>query len=105
MASEAKHTEGPWTATKAKFPVDGEFDYGIHCVVGGEPYVVAEAFGRAGVHTRPNAEANARLISAAPDLYAALKEMVEWWETEGGRLEDSLSRAKAALEKAEGIGP
>lgn len=52
--------------------------------------------------------ANARLISAAPDLYAALLSVVTAiWETEypGGHIYVSITealRAKAALDKADG---
>lgn len=64
-----KHTPGPWTARCAKFPQDGEYDYGIFA----DGKVIAEAFGRVAKidGVRP-AEANAGIIAAAPDLLAAL---------------------------------
>jgi hypothetical protein len=49
----------------------------------------------------PTLEANARLIAAAPDLYSALKELLEWWSMDGGNLDRSLANAVAAIAKAE----
>lgn len=56
--------------------------------------------------------ANARLISAAPDMYEALKSLIQDCETANARWVDQvgigaidinvLSRARTALEKAEG---
>src|ERR1044072_2377590 len=46
----------------------------------------------------PEAEANARLISASPDLYAALKRMVELCDTDtySDECTAALEQAKAA---------
>lgn len=68
-----RHTPGPWTCKKALTPVDGAFDYAIAAEVDGRPQVIAEAFARSGQTSFPPAEANARLIAAAPDLLEALK--------------------------------
>ncbi len=50
------------------------------------------------------ARANARLISAAPDMYEALKRLVEYYK--GTTIEDDyaliIDQARAALSKAEG---
>ena len=67
------HTPGPWTYRRALQPVDGEYDYAITAVIAGEPDCIAEAFGRVNLDIRLGAEANARLIAAAPDLLAALE--------------------------------
>jgi hypothetical protein len=51
-----------------------------------------------------NIEANARLIAAAPDLLAALREMCGWveWLPAAGR--ESYERAMAIIERATGGG-
>ena len=55
---------------------------------------------------RAEAEANARLIAAAPDLYAALKALLEWVGGDAEYTDMDLSKrcsmAKLALAKAEG---
>lgn len=66
------HTPAPWTVTRSKMATDGAFDYAISA--DGAP-VLAEAFGRDAKGGWPPAEANARLIAAAPDL-AAENEML-----------------------------
>lgn len=59
------HTPGPWTCRRSNTPVDGEYDFSINA--DGVP-VLAEAFGRSADGGVPPAEANARLIAAAPEL-------------------------------------
>ena len=46
--------------------------------------------------------ADARLISAAPDLYEALKEIVDATDTGWEHLDATFTRARAALKKARG---
>jgi hypothetical protein len=46
-------------------------------------------------------EANARLITAAPDLLTALEEMTGWFGTDDG-LRGGIGRARAAIAKAKG---
>jgi hypothetical protein len=48
----------------------------------------------------PMGEANARLIAAAPDLLASLKELMPLWSS--GIDEPWVQRARAAIAKAEG---
>lgn len=67
----AEHTPGPW---QIKHAVDGSGDVGI--TAAGLRNVLAEcffAFRDPGEREHGEAEANARLIAAAPDLLAALK--------------------------------
>lgn len=45
---------------------------------------------------------DARLISAAPDLYEALKEIVDATDTGWEHLDATFTRARAALKKARG---
>jgi len=60
-----KWTPGPWHSRRALNRVDGQYDYAIS---GKDAPVIAEAFGRSADGAWPPAEANARLISAAPDF-------------------------------------
>jgi len=46
--------------------------------------------------------ADARLISAAPDLYESLKEIVDATDTGWEHLDATFARARAALKKARG---
>ena len=48
-------------------------------------------------------EANARLIAAAPDLLAALKELIYGVKEGGDRLERALDAAGDAVVRAEGL--
>ena len=66
--SDTKFTPGPWSCTKAA----PSGDRGIYAAGTG---IFAEAYAdirRAGENNAAEAEANAHLIAAAPDLYAAL---------------------------------
>ena len=61
------HTPGPWRAR-------GAVVFGPD--IDGDPYLVAGSNAFAGAHYSPKrdeAEANARLIAAAPEMYEALK--------------------------------
>jgi hypothetical protein len=69
-------TPGPWAIRKAKAPTDGAFDYAIAADVGGREQCIAEAFGRVDSEHFTPAEANAKLIAAAPKLYQALKNII-----------------------------
>ena len=115
--TKASHTPGPWVVNYK--PDD-------------EPYIIAEQ-GKAWdnpvicslyedvtpedsitfspwLKAYPNAEANARLIAAAPDMLAALegawKEMSGWsWTGDArgkGPYDDHLARIRAAITKAKG---
>lgn len=52
------------------------------------------------VRKLPNQDANANLITAAPDLYEALRGMVAWFHCQQQRA--PLAQAEAALRKADG---
>lgn len=98
------HTPGPWRHDRALSD-------------GGAPMIVADQ-GWMGVLPRriakvlyeggsedPQVHANARLIEAAPDLYAALSDLVEPCECHGreqGRHGRLCEQARAALAKARG---
>lgn len=95
---EVTHTPGPWTAHDlAGTPVN-------------DPSVMSEKHCVATVWindiSRKQAGANARLTAAAPELLAALREMLsDYEEAYGGQLDDEptvMRQARAALAKAEG---
>jgi len=50
----------------------------------------------------PEAEANAHLIAAAPDLYAALADMLMIDGSSGEQITEALRAAQAAMAKARG---
>jgi hypothetical protein len=106
MSEKAKHTEGPWRAEL----------YG--CVSGrvrGHWRQVALVTGDAdplmtGAEATAMRDANANLVAAAPELLAALKELVESREKRATALgvphradgsDGRYARARAALAKAE----
>ena len=71
-----KHTSGPWDAARA-YGEDGRW-HGSYSVAGGpDRMIVATVWGddRPVADPRP-AEANARLIAAAPDLLDACQEAI-----------------------------
>jgi hypothetical protein len=113
--SEGKFTPAPWSAKCAKHPVDGEFDWGINAEIDGKPRVIAEAFGIVAEGVRPDAQANAHLIAAAPELYEALQGMFDLICVLGyklgngerpilkdGVVDQKMMATRAALEKARG---
>lgn len=106
----AKHTPGPWIANR-RDPQEWQIDapngdpnllharwHGMAVVYG------CDDLGRAGEQV---AEANARLIAAAPDLLAALERMTELAEGPTGGVSqqqkrDVIANARAVLAKAKG---
>ena len=73
VGAKTKWTPGPWTASDAKYAVDGAYDIGIGADIGvGRPTVIAEAFGKVHESLPVSTRANATLIASAPDLYEAL---------------------------------
>ena len=106
----SKHTPGPWTCQKSPAPHDGQHDFAIHAA---KAKVLAEAFGRDCHGNIINAEANAKLIAAAPELLEALEHLVDqsdkqnWAIRLGGSLhpfdvKGAVQKARAAIAKAEG---
>lgn len=90
------HTPGPWqmSGVRGTSPV-----YKGHGVgPDGQPYVVIVPY-----NDKDHAEclANARLIAAAPDMLAALKALVTFFESTGFKT-GFLADSRAAIAKAEG---
>lgn len=106
----SEFTPGPWAPSRARWPIDGEYDYAIGAVIDGKPYVIAEVFGRVNASISPNARMTSHLIAAAPDLYAALVEAVRFLDyfangrtgfVGGGTPLSCLEQARAALAAAD----
>lgn len=107
-------TPGPWVIRHSYGRGDEALDIGIvaDVLMAGEdvprPAVIAEAFGRVGQNTYMNAEANAHLIAAAPELYAALRmlhdDVADYQRINqlGGFDNHAMKAARAAIAKAEG---
>jgi hypothetical protein len=98
-----KHTPGPWTVIYAP---DTGFTIWHDPRLHGDKRrgaVIIAADLRAG----PETEANARLIAAAPDMLAALREMVGFVGTNGHALSmvssGTWNAARWAIAKAEGV--
>src|SRR5882757_4927554 len=93
-AIEAKHTPGPWRFSKEPGHMASiESDYGtvsIPCWNG---------------TTAPQIDANARLISAAPQILEALESIVGEWRTTQNlwRMEEFIQLAEGAISKAGGL--
>lgn len=106
--TKAAHTPGPW---KLCGPNDGRNSAVVAGVEGGDPpYILCDVYKDVEEIAR-NAKANARLISAAPDLLAALKFFLERyvafvasgdcgnWDV---KFDPEVVKATAAIAKAEG---
>lgn len=105
--SAGKHTPGPWTYVIGKSLLHVEVDAaaphidGIHFLAG-----------QAICSLPKKAEANARLIAAAPELLEACKKLVEWNEREKDHAISFMERVNlcneaflmmdAAIAKADG---
>jgi hypothetical protein len=90
--TNATHTPGPWEAT-----VDGFIG---HTCPDGDWYVIA-----AMSHDRAPETVNsdARLIAAAPDLLAAIKDIVAASDAnDGDSLANAIQASRAAIAKAKG---
>lgn len=93
-----EHTPGPWVF-EASTPSDGFECYWVTPELLGTPLCDVRG------PQNPENEANARLIAAAPDLLAALKDFVETTElTSFARINPHgvYATAKAVIAKVEG---
>ncbi len=114
----AAHTPGPWEV-HSSFPwiVVPASDVRKHVGGAADPEVEAQGYCKQIASEAPTeypefhrsrvvkgeAEANARLIAAAPELVEALKAALpslHWANTHGSRCEEDIAKAKAALAKA-----
>jgi len=83
MTTQAKHTPGPWTLRLAHSIIDPG-DIGIHAPKARTANIHAECFAefwKKGDIRNDECLANAHLIAAAPDLLAALRDLVDTAES------------------------
>lgn len=90
MSEAAKHTPGPWRYQE-------ESDAYTHIVRAGENFFVCQL----PQSTRGRAEADARLIAAAPDLLRVAELLVSWLDEDEGA-HKLCDTARAAIAKATG---
>jgi len=94
------HTPGPWFAHDFSGVNDDTVtpcDFAVSCTTPDHLTVATMGMGANG--TREEWEANARLISAAPDLLEALEEILGWQTL---CPIDLYEQARAAIKKARG---
>ena len=96
-----KYTQGPWRVDESH--INGSINAGKRHVAIANFYNCHDEEVRV---TREQQEANAQLISAAPDLFEALKIILEYPYGDASPLDDPLvmNQARAAIRKAEGEG-
>lgn len=75
--SETKFTPGPWRAIDRR-PVTGDWATRIPFAIERVSETHCAVAPIADVCDQPNAEANANLSAAAPEMYAALADAVRW---------------------------
>jgi hypothetical protein len=100
MQNTQKHTQGPWRSNYPQITAQGDMALTVAVVLYREDN---NARADSAAKTKGEAEANARLIAAAPELLAALKAMLNRYgdKTEHPFCDASIS-ARAAISKAEG---
>ena len=107
-----KHTPGPWAIETVKRLIgDSKETYDSLCVTFASP-LRAKLICELGADTLPDNPQNARLIAAAPDLLAALKDILSGWRyirqdpahlsIYGVGWDRAQKAAEAAIAKSEG---
>jgi hypothetical protein len=80
----SKHTAGPWSISENRAIWHDDYMIGAVC---------SSIDGR----DKKTADANAKLIAAAPELYALAKSVVDWYENAGNADPDQDSQGSAQL--------
>lgn len=98
-----KHTPGPWAVYKGQSRLNQRVKHLAKVCIVDKDDPVAVTYG----HTLSEAKGNARLIAAAPELLAALKDLrgkVQAHPTHSNdkAMRDRLARCDAAIARAEG---
>jgi hypothetical protein len=100
MINADKFTPGPWTADIEEFWHHGIEASSATIIIVGDKDDKHDDAGVRGA-TDEEAEANARLIAAAPDLLDALRAMVDRWEPDTDGADRRMwENARAAIAKA-----
>lgn len=90
-----KHTPGPWVIDRDDRP---DMEWNNHIVQAARPHIAICFMTHSGKKDNSEAEANASLIAAAPDLLAALQQLLD----SGAIWEKDEPIARAAIKKALG---
>ena len=100
--TKAQHTPGPWKLGKRLPEGSISIDADDHQMLATCVWVMSDAefLGE----TSPECEANAHLIAAAPELLAALEELLATAEFKGVNVWDidAVTKSRAAISKAKG---
>jgi hypothetical protein len=97
--SAPKHTPGPWLIQQGDEWADGIVTLHGHNEDGTPMYWTVASYNR----RRDEAEANARLIAAAPEMLETLKAMAEGCSVPADDVQRAIrDRARAAIAKATG---
>ena len=99
----SKPTSGPWQTKRARHPSDGGFDYAINAKVGMYERCIAEAFEVVDHGVKVPAEANARLMAAAPDLLEAAEAILA--RASATDHDPAITDLRNAVAKARGTAP
>jgi hypothetical protein len=110
VSGHSTHTPGPWEVERKCDPHTGEWFEVSGAIFPGHVGVVVETSNRDHCLDPETDRANARLIAAAPELYATLrevhKELAYFLERNdvdhGGELRGTIERIRRALAKARG---
>lgn len=101
MTEHSKHTPGPWKVHPYRNVSVGPYNKGID--VGPYGRAVARVIGAfEEQHAGPEAEANARLIAAAPEMLRVLKVVESFMDAVGPAYRDDLQQVRDVIAKAEG---
>jgi len=94
-----QHTPGPWAISAAMYGVGNLKVHGVEFTRDG----ITQPIANCGWDDKGEAEANARLIAAAPDLLAALRLCERALEERDAEAEEHAAKAaRAAIAKAKG---
>lgn len=97
----SKHTPGPWTITGPGKYIPGFSDGGDYAIEDAAGQIIAEAIHQVDRSEFRPAEANARLIAAAPEMLEALRRSLSWLSSYPGEgAMGCYDQARAAIAKA-----
>ena len=102
---QAQHTPGPWETTYSDDSDNGRYVVGPNR--GNNDKLIADCYADTaldlGLPSCEEAQANARLIAACPELLESLKQMCERFTASDPEAIAVRSRALATIKKAEGL--
>lgn len=102
MSMETKHTPGPWEAIDSKHGLLVRTESPSKTKYGASRYAAIGGFESGDKDQYEEAKANARLIAAAPELFEALKWMIQRADEGGYPDGRCLKEARLAIAKATG---